>query len=58
MIGLILGLAIWAALLVGIRALKARFSSGCLRGCLTAGLVLWITAAILAAVLVAIMANA
>jgi hypothetical protein len=58
MIGLLLGLAIWAAFLAGIRALRPRFNRGCRRGCLVVGLILWITAAILAAALIAIMANA
>lgn len=58
MIGLLLGLAIWAAFLAGLRALRPRFKSGCRRGCLVAGLVLWLSAAILAAVLIVIVANA
>jgi hypothetical protein len=58
MVGLVLGLAVWAAILAGLRALRPRFKGGCARGCLTLGLVLWLTAAILAAAFIAILANA
>ena len=57
MIGVVLGLAIWAAILAAIRALKPRFKSGCVRGCLAAGTVLWFAAVLLAVAFIALMAN-